>query len=211
MFIPRIDWHPIVPQAGRLQRPRVVPWDCHVLACQNRYAAGSVQFSTRRTCLESCCTACISGDNRCACIVLSPQRQAPLHVGNIWRGQRSTACITHCSFSLPLRLTDCHDHGGGQLRSFTDDRSSHSVRNSGCPNRLPRRRLLLSFENHSKRSPPIAVARSFGRPLFLIPPDWRGFSIGTCFTLCIAGFSAACLTRLQLSQDTGHVLLPLGA
>ena len=131
----------------------VVTWGCHVLASQNRYAAGSVQFPTRRVCLESCCTACLSGDNRCSCIVLSPQWQAPLHVGNVWRGQRSTAGITQCSFSLPLPLTDCHYHADCRLTGFTDDCASRSIPDTGRPNRLPRRRLLLSFEKHSTRPP----------------------------------------------------------
>jgi hypothetical protein len=38
-----------------------------------------------------------------------------------------------------------------------------------------------------------------------ILPDWRGFSIGKRFILCIAGFSAACSTRLPLSQDRGRL------
>jgi hypothetical protein len=40
------------------------------------------------------------------------------------------------------------------------------------------------------------------------PAGLAGFFIGTCFIPCIAGFSAACSTRLQLLQDAGQVLPP---
>jgi hypothetical protein len=128
--------------------PFVVTGGCDVLAFQHWYAAGSVQFHSRCTCLELCCTACPGVDNKYSCIVLSPQWQTPLHGGNVRHGGRRSTCVPYNSFSMPLPFAGSHDHCCGRSRGVTDHCVLLCIRDSCRQNRFPHSGFWLSLKNY---------------------------------------------------------------
>jgi hypothetical protein len=87
------------------------------------HAAVSCQFGGRCIGLEFCCTTGSGADNNHACTVLSPKREAPLHVGSVRHGRsrQSTACVSGASHSLPLLFAGRNRDRGCTFRSFNDN------------------------------------------------------------------------------------------
>jgi hypothetical protein len=114
-------WCPNTASLGRYPKSiMVVTGGCDVLAFENCYAADSVQFPNWCACLERRCTACVGGDGEWCTIMLPPQWQTPLHVGNVGGYRRhATVWRTYYSLPLPLSVPGCQSECSRPIRKYS--------------------------------------------------------------------------------------------